>query len=82
MGRKEARIQQVGFLRRKIVIRDKDIFEIKRLALHKNCHYQKLKGCYVNSSKEILATIDENFLNLMKGMYENTQLTSHLMVKA
>ena len=51
------------------MIRDKDIFEIKRLALHKNCHYQKLKGCYVNSSKEILATIDENFLNLPEEQY-------------
>jgi hypothetical protein len=59
----------VGFLRRKIMIRDKDIFEIKRLALHKNCHYQRLKGCYVNSSKEILATIDENFLNLPEEQY-------------
>ena len=49
------------------MIRKKDILEIKRLT--KDCHYQKLKGCYVNSSKEILARIDENFLNLPEEQY-------------
>ena len=49
------------------MIRKKDILEIKRLT--KDCHYQRLKGCYVNSSKEILARIDENFLNLPEEQY-------------
>ena len=49
------------------MIRKKDILEIKRLT--KDCHYQRLKGCYVNASKEILATIDENFLNLPEEQY-------------
>lgn len=49
------------------MIRAKDILEIKRLT--KDCHYQRLKGCYVNSEKEIITTIDESFLNLPEEQY-------------
>ncbi len=42
----------------------KDILEVKRRMKKTGCTFTKLRGCYVNSEKEILLQIDETFLNL------------------
>lgn len=42
----------------------KDVLELKRRLKKKDCTFTKMCGCYVNSEKEIVLTLDENFLNL------------------
>lgn len=43
----------------------KDISELKRRMTKENCTFTKLRGCYVDSEKNILLTINETFLNLI-----------------
>lgn len=43
----------------------KDILEIKRRFKKGECTFTKLRGCYVNSQKEIILHINETFLNLI-----------------
>lgn len=42
----------------------KDVFELKSRLKKTGCTFTKLRGCYVNSSKEILVNFNETFLNL------------------
>ena len=42
----------------------KDILELKRRLKKNHCTFTRMCGCYVNSDKEILLTLNETFLNL------------------
>lgn len=42
----------------------KDVFEIKSRLKKTGCTFTKMCGCYVNSEKEILLSLNETFLNL------------------
>jgi len=42
----------------------KDILELRKRMKKSGCTFTKLRGCYVNSEKEIVLHIDETFLNL------------------
>lgn len=42
----------------------KDILELKRRMQKSYCTFTRMCGCYVNAEKEIVLTLDENFLNL------------------
>ena len=50
------------------MLRKKDILEIKRLTKDKNCHYTKMRGCYISENGEVRATINETFLNLDESL--------------
>lgn len=50
-------------------VKKKDILEIKRLTKDKNCHYTKMRGCYISEGGEVRATINETFLNLDESLY-------------
>ena len=51
------------------MLRKKDILEIKRLTKDENCHYTKMRGCYISEDGEVRATINETFLNLDESLY-------------
>ena len=42
----------------------KDILELKRRLKKDGCTFTKMRGCYVDSQKNIVLHIDETFLNL------------------
>ncbi len=42
----------------------KDVLEIKRRFTKEGCTFTRMSGCYVNSSKEMVVKINQNFLNL------------------
>ncbi|MEE1255577.1 MAG: DUF4317 domain-containing protein [Lachnospiraceae bacterium] len=46
------------------MLRNKDILEIKRRFKKDACTITRMCGCYVNSNKEKVMKLDENFLNL------------------
>lgn len=42
----------------------RDILELKRRFTKRDCNFNRICGCYVNSEKQVLAKINEHFLNL------------------
>ena len=42
----------------------RDILEIKRRFTKKDCTFNRIRGCYVNTEKEKMVNINETFLNL------------------
>lgn len=47
-----------------IMLRNKDILELKRRFKKESCTITKMCGCYVNSNKEKVVELNETFLNL------------------
>ena len=43
----------------------KDILELKRRMKKEECTFTKIRGCYVDSKKNIILHINETFLNLV-----------------
>lgn len=46
------------------MLRNKDLLELKRRFKKESCTITRVCGCYVNSNKEKIVELDENFLNL------------------
>ena len=46
------------------MLRNRDILELKRRFKKESCTFTRMCGCYVDSNKNKVVELDENFLNL------------------